>query len=122
MRFLSTPTAPDLVPISDVYAAGRLDRDSEGLLVLTNNGRIQSRIAEPRQDLSLCPSAGAATYHPLASCAQCSESVNPRSCAHRRHKLEKRYLAQVEGTPTEEALQQLRAGVLLTDGMTAPAR
>ena len=38
----------DWVNIPDVYAAGRLDADSEGLLVLTANGRLQQRLTDPR--------------------------------------------------------------------------
>lgn len=68
-----------------VYPAGRLDRDSEGLLLLTDDGKLQARISEPK------------------------------------HKLAKSYWVQVEGSITDEAVQQLQQGVLLKDGTTKPA-
>ena len=41
----------EFIPVKDVYVAGRLDADSEGLLVLTDDGRMQARIADPRHKL-----------------------------------------------------------------------
>lgn len=79
-------TLADLVPVKEVYPAGRLDRDSEGLVVLTDDGALQARIADPR------------------------------------HKLEKVYLAQVEGVISGAALQRLQRGVDLKDGPTLPAK
>jgi 23S rRNA pseudouridine2457 synthase len=79
-------TLADVVPVKGVYPAGRLDRDSEGLVVLTDDGRLQARIADPR------------------------------------HKVEKTYLAQVEGVVGAAALAALQAGVALNDGPTLPAQ
>lgn len=76
----------ELVRVPGVYPAGRLDTDSEGLVLLTDDGRLQARIADPR------------------------------------HKLAKAYWVQVEGTPGPEALERLRSGVQLNDGLTLPAQ
>jgi 23S rRNA pseudouridine2457 synthase len=75
----------DLLPLTGVYPAGRLDYDSEGLMVLTDFGPWQARISQPGSTLA------------------------------------KAYLAQVEGTPTGDALEALRSGVALSDGPTRPA-
>ncbi|MEQ1555431.1 MAG: rRNA large subunit pseudouridine synthase E [Gallionella sp.] len=79
------PTLADYIALPDFYPAGRLDTDSEGLLVLTDDGMLQHRITDPK------------------------------------HKLAKTYWVQVEGLASEVALEKLRAGVLLKDGMTLPA-
>lgn len=80
-------TVVELVPSSPrVFPVGRLDVDSEGLILLTNDGGLTHRITHP--------SFG----------------------------LEKEYLAEVEGVPTPGQLRQLRLGIDLVDGPTAPAR
>jgi 23S rRNA pseudouridine2605 synthase len=72
-RFL--PKGPRVFPV------GRLDRETEGLLLLTNDGDLAHRLAHPR------------------------------------HGVEKEYLAEVDGTPTQRQLGRLRAGVPLDDGV-----
>ena len=73
------PSDPRVVPV------GRLDADTTGALVLTNDGDLAHRLAHPRYGVA------------------------------------KVYEAVVEGSPSPEALERLRAGVELDDGPTAPA-
>ncbi|MEZ5244651.1 MAG: pseudouridine synthase [Acidimicrobiales bacterium] len=81
------PTVVQMVPSEPrVFSVGRLDADSEGLLLLTNDGEITHRLTHP--------SFG----------------------------VEKEYLASVTGTPSRGAIRQLREGIELDDGPTAPAR
>ena len=81
------PTVVELVPTEPrVVPVGRLDADTTGALLLTNDGELAHRLAHPR------------------------------------YEVEKVYVADVEGEPTDEALRVLRAGVELDDGRTAPAR
>ena len=79
-------TVVDLVPEEPrVVPVGRLDVDTTGALLLTNDGDLAHRLAHPRYGVS------------------------------------KVYEAEVEGTPSPEALARLRGGVELDDGLTAPA-
>ncbi|MDE0496625.1 MAG: pseudouridine synthase [Acidimicrobiaceae bacterium] len=76
----------DLVPAAvRVYPVGRLDADSEGLIIVTNDGELTHRLTHPSWGVP------------------------------------KEYLAHVDGMPARGALAQLRTGVALDDGPTAPA-
>ncbi|AII50939.1 pseudouridine synthase [Hymenobacter sp. APR13] len=78
-------TLKDFVAVPDIYPVGRLDYDSEGLVLLTDDKQLQHRLSEPR------------------------------------FKVPKTYWVQVEGIPTEAALENLRRGVDLKTGYTSPA-
>ncbi|MBO9474573.1 pseudouridine synthase [Shimia sp. R10_1] len=45
-------TLSDFIDVPKVYAAGRLDRDSEGLMVLTDDGKLQAKISNPRHKMA----------------------------------------------------------------------
>jgi len=80
-------TVVELVPDEPrVFPVGRLDYDTEGLLLLTNDGELTNRLTHPR------------------------------------YGVEKEYLAEVSGIVSAGALRQLRDGVELDDGRTAPAK
>jgi 23S rRNA pseudouridine2605 synthase len=80
-------TVLDLVPSEPrVFSVGRLDRATEGLLILTNDGELAHVLSHPS------------------------------------HGVLKEYLAEVRGDPSPQAIRQLREGVELDDGTTAPAR
>ncbi|MFN8051090.1 MAG: pseudouridine synthase [Acidimicrobiales bacterium] len=80
------PTVVELVPDEPrVFPVGRLDAETEGLLLLTNDGDLTHRLTHPSFGVP------------------------------------KEYLAEVVGEPSRGALRQLRQGVTLEDGVTAPA-
>lgn len=87
-------TLSEYITDKSVRVAGRLDATSEGLLILTSDGRINKAITQP-------PSI--------------------KGFAQNKQKQGKTYLVQVEGTVTTAQLKQLASGVILKDGKTLPA-
>lgn len=80
-------TVLDLLPDDPrVFPVGRLDQDTEGLLIVTNDGDLTYRLTHPK------------------------------------YGVEKEYLAHVTGEPKRNTIRQLREGIELEDGMTAPAQ
>lgn len=81
------PTVADLLPpdVGRVYPVGRLDQDSSGLILFTNDGELAEKLLHPRYGVP------------------------------------KTYRATVQGHPSQEVVEQLRRGVVLEDGPTAPA-
>ena len=81
-------TVIDLLPEVEeyIYPVGRLDYDTEGLLLLTNDGDLMNGLLHPR------------------------------------YEIEKTYIAKAQGVVTGEDIKKLCRGIMLEDGMTAPAR
>jgi 23S rRNA pseudouridine2457 synthase len=79
-------TLKDYISIPSIYPVGRLDRDSEGLLLLTNDGSLQHHLSDPK-------------------------FAHPRT-----------YWVQVEGIVNENAIAQLRSGLIIQNYRTRPAQ
>jgi len=82
------PTVIDLLKgiKTKVFPVGRLDKDTQGLLLLTNDGELTYKITHPK------------------------------------HKVEKTYIAHVEGVVCPKDIEALKNGIMLEDGLTSPAK
>ena len=107
------PALADFISVPDVYPAGRLDTDSEGLLRLTNHGPLQNWISNGQTK----PKPGGARHGGAPA------NTAPKS-GHKagRTSLLKTYWVQVEGEPTPDAIGRLCAPLDLGDFITQPSQ
>jgi 23S rRNA pseudouridine2457 synthase len=114
-------TLAEFIDIANVYAAGRLDADSEGLLALTDNGALQAAIAgsaDERKRVHGSTSSPRTEVRGSAAFTPALDAKSPRAAnTNPPRAITKTYWAQVEGVATNDHVSMLIRGVQLNDGL-----